>query len=298
MSTIEAANKHSGIHISALKRRDAIGAEGTNQSCHGNEDGVDPNNKAIISHVRVMVLCWGRFYEDHPDALDNAYALCRDLVSGTYFNGLAQYGVGRGSVAGQARFDDTNPPKALSMNEARERIKGFVESLPLPERPAVDETSLLYVLFPPPQTKPTIFSGRDDFCGYHNSTKFHPESQNDDLFYALIRTDKAHQTSGSALINDVSACVSHEIAEAVTSRDGRGYHKGDCEIGDLCEQTGYHDYRGWNVEQYWSQWDRACVNGENPVSIRRFLQEVGVPGNLLALHTPVVNIEYIASGFR
>jgi len=291
-----ANDKPSGLGVSALIRGDAIGADGTNDGCHGNKDGVDPNDKAILAHVRVMVLCWGRFYEDHSDALANAFALCRDLVNGPYLNGLAQYGVGRGSMAGSGNIDDTNPPATLSEDEARDRIKGFVDTLPV--KPAVDETSLLYVLFPPPQTKPTISSGKDDFCGYHKSTKFHDESRNNDLFYALVRTDRADQSSGKALIKAVSYCVSHEIAEAVTSRDGRGYHKGACEIGDLCEQTGTHDYRGWQVEQYWSQWDSACVNGENPVSVRRFLKAVATSGSLRALHTPVVNIEYIASRFR
>jgi hypothetical protein len=274
-----------------------LGADGTNDGCHGNLDGVDANDKAILAHVRVMVVCWGHFYEDHPDALDNAFALCKDLVTGPYLNGLAQYGVGRGSMAGTARIDDTAPPATLSEDEARDRIKGFVSDI-IPEKPAIDETSLLYVLFLPPQTKPTISSGKDDFCGYHNSTKLHAESQHDDLFYAIIRTDGADQTSGKKFIESVSGCVSHEIAEAVTSRDGRGYHKGSCEIGDLCEQTGTHDYRGRQVEQYWSQWDNSCVNGENPVSLLRFVKAVGATGKLSELHTPVVNIEFVASRFR
>jgi hypothetical protein len=287
------------LRVSALITADTIGADGTNDGCHGNKDGVDPSDKAILAHVRVMVVCWGRFYEDHPDALDNAFALCKDLVTGPYLNQLAQYGVGRGDTAGFGRIDDTNPPKLLNEDEARDRIKSIVrDGGPLFPQPAINETSLLYVLFLPPQTKPTISSGKDDFCGYHRSTKFHDESQNDDLFYAIIRTDSADQSSGKAFIEAVSYCVSHEIAEAVTSRDGRGYHKGACEIGDLCEQTGTHDYRGWHVEQCWSQWDSACVNGENPVSVRRFLTAVATPGSLRALHTPVVNIEYIASRFR
>jgi hypothetical protein len=277
----------------------------TNDTCHGNTDGVDPHDKAIIAHVRVMVICWGRFYSDVPSALDYATALCKDLVTGPYFNGLAQYGVGRGSMAGLARMDDTAPPATLSEDEARDRILGWLRgpSPAIPVPPAVNETSLLYVLFPPPQTKPTISSGQDDFCGYHQSAKLHDESNNNDVFWALIRTDKADQSSGEKFIKSVSYCVSHEIAEAVTSRDGRGYFKGNCEIGDLCEQTGNHDYLGWQVEQYWSQWDKACVNGEDPVSVRRFLgalknNGVDVHGNLRGLGTSNVDIEYIASRFR
>jgi hypothetical protein len=285
------------LRVSGLPPFSLAGGDGTNASCHGNTDGVDPNEKAIIPNVRVMVVCWGKFYDDHPDALDSAYALCKDLVTGPYLNGATQYGVGRGSMVGSARIVDTAPPATLSPDEARSRIVGFVRDT-IPDKPAINEQALLYVLFTPPATKPTIASGNDDFCGYHDSAKFHDESAHNDLFYAVIRTDKGDTSSGTALIQSVSGCVSHEIAEAVTSRDGRGYFKGSCEIGDLCEQTGTHDYRGWQVEQYWSQWDRTCINGEAPVSVRRFLQAIGAGLNLRALNAPVINIEYIASRLR
>ena len=40
-----------------------VEADGTNEGCHGNINGVDANDKAILAHVQVMVLCWGKFYE-------------------------------------------------------------------------------------------------------------------------------------------------------------------------------------------------------------------------------------------
>ena len=211
-------------------------------------------------------------------------------------------------MAGAARIDDTAPPKTLSEDEARDKLLGFIR-VGFVDKPAVNETSLFYILFLPPETKPTISGGADDFCGYHNWAKFNSDSQDSDVFYAVIRTDyttSADRASGEAFIKKVSFCVSHEINEAVTSRDGRGHFKGACEIGDLCEQTGTHKYPspssltadGWDVQQYWSEWDRACINGENPISLRRFLQAVQSPGDLRALHTPVINIEYIASRFR
>lgn len=292
-----ASTRLTGPRVSALHFADED-AKTTNEGCHGNTDGIEPNDKVIIPNVRVMVLCWGKFYEDHPDAADNAFALCRDLVSGSYLNGLAQYGVGRGSMAGSANINFTGPPATLSEDEARDNLLSWLRDNPL-LAPAVDEASLLYVLFLPPETKPTISSGRDDFCGYHNWAKLHEESKESDVFWALIRTDSADQKSGAAFIKSVSYCVSHEIAEAVASRDGRGFHKGDCEIGDLCEQTGNHDYRGWQVEQYWSQWDGSCINGESPVSLQSFLRVRGVAGgSLRALNTPTINVEYIAAQFR
>src|SRR5436305_255358 len=68
------------------------------------------------------------------------------------------------------------------------------------------------------------------------------------------RTTGAPQTSGDAFVKSVSYCVSHEIGEALTNRDGGGYFRSSdgCEIGDLCEQNGNFNYRGWDVEQYWS----------------------------------------------
>jgi hypothetical protein len=296
-----ANHRLSGPRVSALSTIELLGAGGTNDSCHGNTDGVDPNDKAILAHVRIMVICWGRFYKDHPDAVSNAFALCHDLVTGRYFNGLAQYGVGRGSMAGVRTIDDTNPPQMLDEDGVCTRIKVFVLSSILDNtfpKPSVDEKSLLYVVFLPPQTKPTISSGADDFCGYHSWSKFNDRSQDDDLFYAVIRTDKAPQSTGQAFIQSVSYCVSHEIAEAVTSRDGRGYNNGSCEIGDLCEQNGTFKYQGWDVEQYWSVWRRSCIQGDRPVSLRRFLATLGQLRNLRLLGTPVVNIEFIASLFR
>ena len=120
-----------------------------------------------------------------------------------------------------------------------------------------------------------------------------------DVFFCIIRTDSAVKSSGEAFIKSVSFCVSHEIAEALTSRDGRGYHNGSCEIGDLCEQTGNHAYRGWQVEQYWSQWDSTCINGEDPVSLTKFLRARGIRGGRLSsLHAKTINVEFIASQFR
>src|SRR3954451_7540197 len=113
--------------VNALTRGAA--GDDTNSGCHGNLDGVQPNDKVILSHPRLMVLCWGKFYQDHPDALDNAVALCKDLVTGPYLNGLAQYGVGRGSIAGSARVNFGPAPATLSEDEARDQVLEFVRTI-------------------------------------------------------------------------------------------------------------------------------------------------------------------------
>jgi hypothetical protein len=197
----------------------------------------------------------------------------------------------------------------LNEDQARDAAKQIVGRI-APPAPAVNESSLLYVIFLPTETTPTLSTGVTDFCGYHNSTKFNDASRNNDLFYVIIRTDKINgppdlSGTGEALVKSLSFCVSHEIAEAVTDRDGRGYHNqvngNTCEISDLCEPPtkGTFNYRGWDVEHYWSQWDRTCIHGDNPVSISQFLKAIGRTGeSLRALGTPIINIEYIASQFR
>jgi len=277
----------------------SLGADGTNAECHGNTDGVQPNDRAILAHVKVTQIFWGQFYADHPDALDFGTQLCKDLISGPYFNGLAQYGVGHGSLGDTGRTLTKAAPKTLSEDEARDAVKEFVGGGGFTP-PATNETSRLYVLYLPVETRPTIASGKDDFCGYHKSTKIDDLSRHDDLFYVIIRTDKvADLSSGASLIRSVSACVSHEIAEAVTDRDGRGYHGAPCEIGDLCEQNGTFKYRGWDVEQYWSQLDRSCINGDQAVSLRQFLQaKTGHLGSLRIFGPTTIDTDFIASQFR
>jgi len=42
--------------VSALNPMKSLGTGSTNDGCHGNKDGVDPNDKAILAHVSVMIL--------------------------------------------------------------------------------------------------------------------------------------------------------------------------------------------------------------------------------------------------
>jgi len=51
------------------------------------------------------------------------------------------------------------------------------------------------------------------------------------------------------------------------------------------------------VEQYWSNWDNNCINGDWPVSVKRFLQAIGLNGSggLRQLGSNVINIDFVAS---
>jgi len=126
----------------------------------------------------------------------------------------------------------------------------------------------------------------------------------DNLFWAIIKTDAATTNLDRAFMNALAPLTGHELCEAFTNRDGKGYisDKG-CEIGDICEldtSTGNlstFTYRRWDIEPYWSQWDNSCVHGDSAVSVRRFLQVVNfdLTQGLRALNTDEVGLRYIAS---
>ena len=163
--------------------------------------------------------------------------------------------------------------------------------------PAKNEHSLLYFIFPDPSTTLTLGT-TTGFCGYHYQGKFNGSSDHDDLFFAAIGTDGRTET-GIDFMQEISYCVSHELAEALTDRDGDGFFDGACEISDICETKGNYIYRNtWTVEQYWSNWDKACIHGDSGVSLRRFVQAVNAsPASLRSLGMADISIESIASRF-
>ena len=51
------------------------------------------------------------------------------------------------------------------------------------------------------------------------------------------------------------------------------------------------------LNRYWSNWDNNCINGDQPVSVKRFLQAIGVDGSrgLRQLQSNVINVNFVAS---
>ncbi|MER6011082.1 hypothetical protein [Streptomyces bluensis] len=234
----------------------------------------------------------------------NILQLINDLVGGPFFNGLAQYGVGRGSVAARVIVSDASPPATLSDTQARDTLKGWLESGTVAPAPAVDEGQLLYFIFPPP----SVDIGTEG--GYHSGDIYNNSSQSSDLFWTVLSTTAATNfppARAREFVDYISPTVGHEIVESVTDRDVQsGYNvrvdSQICEIGDLCGDRAanpFYSYRGWTTTQYYSNWDRGCVHGDQPVSLRKFLQAVNVDPRrgLRSLNAPIVNIEYIASRF-
>jgi hypothetical protein len=294
MTTEEASLGPPGI--STILVDGTIEDGGSNDKCHTFTGGVQRSFQHILRHAQVVLICWGRFYLDDLAIKDNAARLLADLVRGPFINGLVQYGVGHGSLVGSFLIDDISPPAKLSKSDAQSRLARWLKDGIVFPTPAVNEAALLYVIFPPPTTILTL-EGAKNFCGYHESGKLNANSDSDDLFWAIVGTE-GNTASGDAFVQDISYCVSHEVTEALSDRDGQGFFADNgCEIADICEQKPFFNYRGWTVEQYWSNWDRSCIRGDQLISMRKFLRTVGVDGRrgLRTLRAPILNADVLAS---
>lgn len=284
---------------------------GVNGDCHTHGENVRRQDGRVMPHPRVMVILWGHFYVEHSDAVDTVRQLVTAIVAGRFMNGLAQYGVGRGSLVDVAVIDTSSndpAPAELSDGDAEDRLKGWLRASFIGPAPAVNERNLLYLLFPPTST--VLTPADEGFCGYHRSTKFNDASHNDDLFWATFRSHSANQSSGDSLIRSMAFCISHEMNEAFTDRDSHGYRASNgCEIGDLCEAFGSTSggattfpYQGFGVERYWSNWDHGCIQGDNPVRLSKFLKAAAphgaVPPGVRWLGMSKIGLDTIAARVR
>lgn len=279
---------------------------GVNDECHSNQTDLHPRDRHIMPHPRVKVILWGHFYVTHPDAVTAVTQLVTNIVTGRYMNNLSQYGIGRGSFVDVSVVDTNNDapaPHSLSNSDAQDQLIQWLRTGFISPPPAVNERNLLYLLIPP---STTILQPQDvGFGGYHSYGKFNSDSDNNDLFWAIFRTGPGfgNESSGANMISAISAVVSHEMTETFTDRDDDGYRTSNgCEISDLCEDLGTFTYAGFGVERYWSNWDHACIQGDNPVRLRRFLKAVAhsetPPKGVRWTGMPRIGLEDIAAKMR
>jgi hypothetical protein len=298
----------------------AAGAAGVNCSCHTVSVQVPGNDKHVTRVLpgvgpHVVPIFWGHYYVINPDVPRLVTLLISDLVTGPYMNGLAQYGVGRGTMGQTTTIDMTdaagNPipdPINLSRGSIETQLGKWISGGLTGIRPLVDGQNVVFVIFLPTGSTTTEPAGE---AGYHNHGQYNPASSNDDMFWAVVITNANYvdQSSATNFANSLSFVVSHELCETFTDRDEDGFIYFSCEIGDICESRDptcqnccttfpYTQFnRTWQVEPYWSNWDNNCINGNQPVSIRKFLQAIGVDGSrgLRQLQSNVINVDYVAS---
>jgi hypothetical protein len=288
--------KHKGRCPCVSSRHPSGARLDTNDSCHNFTGGVQLNpGTGRLCQPQVVLVLWDHFYISTPQAVTQAQLLFTDLVGGPFMNGLAQYGIARGSLHSTIVLDTATHPAPASWDSFgtsdRDQIRAWLNDGTLSPQP--DGSFIFFLLLP---TTTTLTAGKNNdgtpntnVCGWH--------SNDGNLFWGLARTDGADQTSGNSFVSSFSFCVGHELVEAFTDLDGSGYISSNgCEIGDICETKAFFAYRGWTVEQYWSNWDSACIHGDQPVSVRKFVKGAGFSPitGLRDLHFSRIGLDTIA----
>jgi hypothetical protein len=293
-----------------------------NDCCHNFTGQVPANGGHIMRSPKVVPILWGRHYINNPGYATQIKNLISDLVTGPFMNGLSQYGVRRGTVINPIIID-TNPdnePKNLTRNQMSDQLIKWINNNDVQPAPAIGERNLLYIIFLPTSSTTSSSDGGLEY-GYHTSKKFNASSTVDNLFWATILTNPdpsiraSDTTSDMAFARSLAYIVSHEFNEAFTDRDFNGFNLNvtcsdnagttrtdNCEIGDICEQINQprccttFNYKGWMIEWYWSNWHNSCIQGNSPVSIKKFLNVIDIDGSrgLRQLNTNKINIDFIA----
>jgi hypothetical protein len=162
-------------------------------------------------------------------------------------------------------------PNSLTWPDIQQEVERFIDwaGIGIPDP---DELDRCYLVVLPTAAVMTDAPGA---CGYHQSGYYEKADGDHNFFCAVISTQGVSTAlSGDDFINQISYCISHELAEMFTNPDGRGWFADAdstagrpkvCEVGDICETKGYVQTLGkWTIEKYWSQSDHGCLDPSAP----------------------------------
>jgi hypothetical protein len=185
--------------------------------------------------------------------------MVNDLITGPFINGLAQYGIGKGSIAGTAFIDFIPDPTVhcpscgpTDENVLQALLINWIQTGKVPA-PAVNEQNLMYLIVVPPDVDLHLAGAH--FHGLHWHARYNSASTHDDLIMAAFRTDEEAADPPQAFANHVAGIVGHELVEAFN--DPIGHRQ---ELGDACQYIPKYNYLGkWSVQRYWSNRAQACI---------------------------------------
>jgi hypothetical protein len=220
---------------------------------------VRKHSSHVLSNVVVKAVFWGSewFQRQTPTAGQVLWAI-RTILMSPYMSGLAQYGVGGGSLDPEPRFTgfDADPPQGFTSDD----IRGMLAKLFTSQQLDLANAQLLPVVFTPVDIK----SDDTDARGYHSWSFFNQAGEPGRLApYAWV--------GNNGTLDLISAVFSHELAEATTDPYGDAVYgdpgscgqSGLCEISDYCygnRQTGASgSFGGVQVSAYWSVGDGRCL---------------------------------------
>jgi hypothetical protein len=214
-----------------------------------------------------------------------------DLVTGPFMNGMAQYGVRRGSVSSPIVIDDPNPPSTIVfydtqnnlVDQITKKLISWIQAGLVPPPPS-QALNQMYLIIPPSETTPETYNGAGDpigngIQGWHNEGGSNPGPP-PTYYWAIVKTnDCGPPSAGLTFVNNFSQKVAHELAEQFVDRNGTFK-----EVGDPCLNAP-ETYRGWQIQKYWSDWDNGCINGDQPPPMPTSFQTVDNYQHIFVLGT-------------
>jgi hypothetical protein len=251
-----------------------------------------PDSSHIMPNPIVVPILWGHDYVAYPQTAKLVEQMISDLVTGPFMNGLAQYGIRRGSTAKAVIIDDTNPPATVTYydrnNELQDDITkaliGWIKAGLVPAPPSNLDINWMYLIIPPSETTPQTYNNAGDpigngIQGWHNEGVTNPGPP-PTYYWAIVKTnDCGSPSAGVTFVNNFAQKVAHELVEQFADRNGTFE-----ELGDPCLNSG-DSYRGWQIQKYWSDWDNGCIRGDQPPPMPTSFQTVDNYSHIFVLGT-------------
>ena len=207
---------------------------------------------AIIANVSLQLLFWGSAWNSNPSpSTGQVINAVTSILQGPYMSGLAQYGVGSGTLKGAWIVTGVEPKNPFSNDDVHAVISDLIDqgSFPEPDDPGGRN---LYMFILPANVR----VNQPNLAGLHTfDTDFDFPFDFDKTWFGWV--------THNGTLDSLTTIFSHELVEACTDPEGDGIQvnpRSDSdwhEIGDVCCSNARVD--GVLVQSYWSQRDLACI---------------------------------------
>jgi hypothetical protein len=218
---------------------------------------VDYHGGSVISNVHVQEIFYGSaWYNDSSLESDAAQlnSYFNFITQSSYMDMLTEYNtslqsIGHGSVAAGSLGVNVALPSVIDDSMFQNDLSSAISHGSI----AQPDANELYVIFTPPNVEVTMGGGNSlqNFLGYHSHFT---DSFGFNARYAVIVDPIGNADApGLSTFQQQTAVSSHELAEAVTDPDGRGWYDSSngAEIGDLA--VGQFVYlNNYAVQKEWS----------------------------------------------
>jgi hypothetical protein len=232
------------------------------------------DNGSRIERPDILPIFWGPNWPGSGAVtVVSVMKALRDLVAGSYFDGLKQYGYIGPCQVRDPRVDQgggalTLPPAGPGVdqtvaiiNAVNDYVKGLVADDAISN--VDDNHEIIAIVFLDPSViGPRIFDAFNKviLTPGGSNTRF----EKFELFDDNTRFQLCWVVTSSGSLATVMAFASHELAESITDPFNGGWEQTfppssafAGQIGDVCKQTGVSN--GVGVSAYWSISDNACI---------------------------------------